>query len=55
MDEPWLIRNGKVLKEELDELVELGYLFRFDADPNNFMSDNKYMITDAGFEFANSK
>ena len=55
LDEPWLIRHGKELKEELDVLVGMGYLVRFDADPYKFMSDNRYMITEAGFKFVRSK
>lgn len=44
LDERWLLRQGKVTKEQLDELVAEGFLVRIDRDSTDTMSDNKYML-----------
>ena len=51
-DEMWFVGKGKCSKEELQEMVENGYLTYIEKDPNDFMSDNGYLLTDAGCELA---
>lgn len=47
-EESWLLRQGGFTQSELDTLVDEGYLIRIDKDPNDFMSDNLYMLTEDG-------
>lgn len=47
--ENWYLRNG-FTKEELTEMVLMGWLIKRDKDPHNFMSDVTYELTRIGFE-----
>ena len=51
-EEGWFLRKAKCSMEDLEKMVSLGYLIRIDKDVNDFMSDNSYQLTDAGWEFA---
>lgn len=51
-DERWLLRQGGFTKGELDDLVSEGFFVRIDKEPNDFMSDNRYMLTKSGKAFA---
>lgn len=52
-DEGWLIRHTDTncSVQDLNDMVKLGLLLKIDKDPNDFMSDNQYMITEAGLRF----
>lgn len=51
-EEGWFLRKEKCSMEDLERMVSLGYLIRIDKDVNDFMSDNRYQLTDVGWEFA---
>ena len=51
-EEGWFLRKAKCSMEDLEKIVSIGYLIRIDKDANDFMSDNRYQLTDAGWEFA---
>ena len=52
-DEGWLIRHTDTncTVQDLNEMVKMGLLLKNDKNPNDFMSDNRYMITEAGLHF----
>lgn len=50
--ERWLTSKGECTLAELTDLIEKRFLVRFDKKPHDFMDDNRYMITDQGFEYA---
>ena len=50
--ESFLIRHG-LNSENIENLVQKGYLVLVKAkDPNDFMSDNYYCLTESGRDFA---
>lgn len=50
--ESFLIRHG-LNSENIESLVQKGYLVLVKAkDPNDFMSDNYYCLTESGRDFA---
>ena len=54
INEEWFTRS-KCTKEELDEVVKLGYLELLPRDINDVMSSNRYSLTQKGRNFAWSK
>ena len=50
-DEYWFTSKGLTVTD-LAELVEEGYLLLEKRDPNNKMSDNHYILTQEGKDFA---
>lgn len=52
-DEGWLIchTDTNCSIQDLNDMVKMGLLLKIDKDPNDFMSDNRYMITEAGLHF----
>lgn len=50
--ESWLLKQSGFTKAELDDLVSEGFFIRFDKDPNDFMAENRYMLTKTGKAFA---
>lgn len=51
-DERWFLFHTECTKEDLKRMVSLGYLVRTDKDTDDFMSDNCYELTAAGYKFA---
>lgn len=49
--ERWFEKNG-VSESDLNEAVMLGYLVHYAEDPNDFMLDSEYSLTQCGQEFA---
>ena len=49
--EKWFISQG-LTKEDLSTAVELNYLIPQEKDPNDFMSDKGFMLTQTGRDFA---
>ena len=49
--ESWFTEQG-VSKDDLNEAVMLGYLIPYEKDPNDFMSNNGYIMTTDGRDFA---
>lgn len=47
----WFENNG-VSESDLNEAVMLGYLVHYAKNPNDFMSDNEYGLTQCGQDFA---
>ena len=47
-DEKWLINHAHCTKGDLEELVREGYIERCEKNDKDFMSDNKYAITEKG-------
>lgn len=52
LDEKWLIRHAGATIELLDEMVKAGWLIKKEKDLSDFMSDNRYAITELGRAFA---
>lgn len=50
--ETWLLKQGGFTQGELNTLVEEGIFIRIDKDPNDFMSENRYIFTKAGKDAA---
>lgn len=47
-DEKWLINHVHCTEGDLEELVREGYIKKDEKDNGDFMSDNKYTITEKG-------
>lgn len=47
-DEKWLINHAHCTEGDLEELVREGYIKKDEKDNGDFMSDNKYTITEKG-------
>lgn len=47
-DEKWLINHAHCTEGDLEELVREGYIKKDEKDNGDFMSDNKYAITEKG-------
>jgi len=52
LDESWLIRHAGCTKELLDGMTTADWLTKEYRDPSDFMSDNRYALTEAGQKFA---
>lgn len=51
--ESWLLRHQRgIEKSDLDSMVERGYLDKYPKDPNDFMSDTCYLLTQRGKQYA---
>lgn len=50
----WFIAQG-LSKNDLFEAVDRGYLVYYEKDPNDFMSNDGYVLTQAGQDFVWSK
>ena len=50
--ESWLLRQGKLTIHELNESVANRYLICIEQKTNDFMSENRYMLTEKGKKFA---
>lgn len=50
--ESWLSRQGSLTQADLNDLVDKECLIRIAKDPNDFMSENRYTITELGKEIA---
>lgn len=53
--EGWFLRNRNFTKDELAELVSLGFLERIEKDPKDFMSEVRYRLTKEGMNYCWSK
>ena len=51
-NERWFLIERKFTKDELVEMVDNGWLIKKEKDPNDFMSDVCYILTQDGFELA---
>ena len=44
IDETWLLNHAHFTQSEIDELVDEGVLTLIPKDPNDKMSDNRYLL-----------
>ena len=56
-EEGWLLRhtNTNCTIQDLNNMVEDGLLLKLAKKPSDFMSDNRYIITESGWHFAQNK
>ena len=50
--ESWMIRHANCSSEMLQYMVKEGFLNKREKNAADFMSENKYCITDKGFNYA---
>ena len=53
--ESWLLRQGNLTQTDLNDLVEKECLIRVHKNPEDFMSENRYKITEIGQRIAWNK
>ena len=49
--ESWFADQG-LTDKDLSEAVKKGYLYHYDKDPKDFMSNSRYELTTAGRDYA---